>query len=397
VKKYIATTDMTSQPPSVLIVGGGIGGLTCALAFAQKGARVCVFEQALEFTEVGAGIQITPNAVRVLDTLGVGKFLPRIGVVSKSVAAVDGLTGKLVSRFDLTKQTPRYHFVHRAKLIDLLAGACMEQGVTLETGRRVVSATKDGRVTFSDIRVGSTPLTEQADLVVFADGINSVGRVFVDGGSEPFFTGQVAWRTIVEGHMPDEAQIAMGPGKHLVIYPLSEDRLNIVAVQERGAWAAEGWSHADDPANLQAAFSDFSPMLRALLAKAEAPNLWGLFRHEVAKRWSNGALVLLGDAAHPTLPFLAQGANLAIEDAFVLARCWGEQRDDFPAAFGRYQALRRDRVIRAIAAANANAKNYHFSGIKRKIALTGLKTLGRVAPNAFLKRLSWLYDHDVTS
>jgi salicylate hydroxylase len=146
---------------------------------------------------------------------------------------------------------------------------------------------------------------------------------------------------------------------------------------------------------LQDAFSDFSNDFRDLLAKVEAPNLWGLFRHEVATRWSRGAMVLLGDAAHPTLPFLAQGANLAIEDAYVLAKSYAEQLNQ-QGACKRYQQLRHDRVVRAIAAANANAKNYHLSGIKRRAALTGLKVMGAVAPNAFINRLSWLYDHDVT-
>lgn len=389
-RKFIATIDMISNNTSIIVVGGGIGGLTCALAFVQKGARVCVLEQAPAFTEVGAGIQITPNAGRVLDALGLD--LAAIGIASDAVVPVDGLTGQAVTRFDLKGQTPRYRFVHRAKLIDMLVTACIARGIVLQNDCRVVSASPAGVVDYVE---RGEPSQKNADLVVFADGVKSIGRVLVAGTSEPFFTGQVAWRATVSGDMPPEAQIAMGPGKHIVVYPLGQDQLNIVAVQEREDWAAEGWSHADDPKNLQDAFSDFSNDFRDLLAKVEAPNLWGLFRHEVATRWSRGAMVLLGDAAHATLPFLAQGANLAIEDAYVLAKSYAEQLNQ-QGACKRYQQLRHDRVVRAIAAANKNAKNYHLSGIKRRVALTGLKVMGAVAPNAFINRLSWLYDHDVT-
>lgn len=388
-RKSIATTDLTGT--TVGIVGGGIGGLTAALAFADRGASVCVFEQAPEFTEVGAGVQITPNAGRVLDALGLLRQLTGLGVVSEAVVPVDGLTGKPITAFGLTKQSPPYHFVHRAKLIDLLAGACRDRGVVLRTGTRVVSATPDGKVMLSK----GAPQAADFDLVVFADGIHSIGRVLLNGASDPFFTGQVAWRAIVPGNMEACAQIAMGPGKHIVTYPLGPDQINVVAVQERSDWAEEGWSHPDDPANLQAAFSDFAPNIRELLGRVEQTHLWGLFRHEVAARWQSERLAIHGDAAHPTLPFLAQGANLAIEDAYVLARKVGELgvTEGLPA----FQAARVPRVKRAIGAANTNAVNYHLAGPRRVASQMVLKGIGRVAPDAFLKRLSWLYDYDVTN
>lgn len=380
----------------ICIVGAGIGGLTAALAFAQSGATVQVFEQAPEFSEIGAGIQISPNGMRVLNALGVGGYISRIGVVSQAVAPSDGLTGKAVTRFDLRGQAPAYHFVHRAELIDLLSGACMERGIELNVGCRVISATPQGGVSYVDI-LSETPIAQKAagDLVVFADGIKSIGRVLTGNLSEPEFSGQVAWRAIVPGTMPPEAQILMGPGQHMVVYPIGDNQLNIVAVQERDAWAQEGWSHQDDPQNLRDAFAPFAANVADLLARVDEVNLWGLFRHPVAQRWHMGRVVVLGDAAHPTLPFLAQGANLAIEDAYVLARCCDED-GALETALQRYQSLRMSRVGRAIAAANANAKSYHLSGFKRKIAHTGLKVLGQVAPYAFLNRLDWLYGHDVT-
>jgi len=179
----------------------------------------------------------------------------------------------------------------------------------------------------------------------------------------------------------------------VVTYPISDNALNIVAVQEREDWAEDGWHHADDPANLRGAFSDVGSDLAFILDGVEQTHLWGLFRYPVATTWHSGRVVILGDAAHPTLPFLAQGANLAIEDAYVLAACCDT---DIPKGLVQYQAERKPRVTRAIAAANANARNYHLSGLRRTIAHRGLKTLGFLAPGAFLNRMDWLYGLDVT-
>jgi len=205
----------------------------------------------------------------------------------------------------------------------------------------------------------------------------------------------VAWRAIVDApDVPPVARIWMAPRRHIVTYPLPGGRLNIVAVQERQQWAAEGWNHTDEPGNLRQVFRDVSGLLGGHLAQVEQVNLWGLFRHPVSPIWARDGLCILGDAAHPTLPFLAQGANLAIEDAFVLARCC--DAGDIESGLAAYQAQRRPRVERAIAAANANARNYHLAGVQRRVAHLGLKTLGKIAPNAFLGRMDWLYGHDVT-
>lgn len=381
---------MTKPRQTVAIVGAGIGGLTAALAFARNGAEVFVLEKAPKLTEVGAGIQITPNAARVLYALGLADAMAETSIAANAVVPTDAMTGLTVTRFDLRLQTPRYRFFHRAALLNILADAAQAAGVEINLGVSVIDVSEDGV-----LQTTNGPMS--ADLIVGADGIHSTMRFFCDpDAKDAKFTGQVAWRaTIPAGNVPPEARIWMAPHRHVVTYPLEGNLLNIVAVQERTEWAQDGWNHADDPANLQAAFADCAQNLRHLLDNVQDTRLWGLYRHDVAGRWARGRVILLGDAAHPTLPFLAQGANLAIEDAFVLAKCWTEH-DTAQAVGKRYQQLRRDRVVRAIAAANANAKNYHLSGIKRRVAFAGLKTLGAVAPNAFLKRLSWLYDHDVT-
>ena len=387
VKKSTAMTDDSKIENSasggpetgrhICIVGGGIGGLTAALGFAQRGFHVEVFEQAPALTEVGAGLQITPNGGRVLNALGLDDALDRVSITAQAVQPMDALSGRAVTRFDLSQlDGPPYRFMHRADLIAVLEKACRAFGVTIHLGSVVDSA----------------DLT--ADLVIGAEGIKSGTRAALNGDADPFFTGQVAWRAIVDAPTADQvAQIWMAPRRHVVTYPLPGGRVNIVAVQERAQWANEGWNHRDDAANLRQVFRDVSPPLMSLLSKVETVHLWGLFRHPVAQHWHKGRVAILGDAAHPTLPFLAQGANLAIEDAWVLAACC---EHDIDAGLVQYQAERAPRVTRAIAAANANARKYHLSGIERTVAHKGLKIIGFVAPNAFLDRMDWLYDLDVT-
>jgi salicylate hydroxylase len=374
----------------IAIIGGGIGGLTAALAFARQDAVVTVYEQAPALTEVGAGLQITPNGARALNALGLEKALGVSGVTAQAVAPMDALTGKQITRFDLSTQTPPYRFYHRAALIDVLARACSAAGVRVKLGARIENLQSDG-----SFEVGGDQ--NRSDLTIGADGLHSVVRGVINTAAKPFFTGQVAWRALVKTDKADPiARIWMAPGRHMVTYPLSGGRLNIVAVQQRSQWAAEGWHHDDDAGNLRQAFADCSWDVKSILGDVEKANLWGLFRHPVAAKWHAGSVAILGDAAHPTLPFLAQGANLAIEDAYVLARACDENNTLYQ-GLAAYQSLRRARVVKAIAAANSNARNYHLSGAKKIVAHTGLRVLGKVAPNAFLSRLSWLYDHDVTA
>ncbi|MEY4983655.1 MAG: hypothetical protein RIR62_1921, partial [Pseudomonadota bacterium] len=235
------------------------------------------------------------------------------------------------------------------------------------------------------------------------DGLQSPLRRALAGKVVPFFTHQVAWRALVpcDPSEPAQAEVHMGAGRHLVTYPLRGGRLrNIVAVEERRRWVEEGWSLRDDPVELRLAFESFSPRVRGWLEQVQDVWLWGLFRHDVAREWfrilPQGAVALLGDAAHPTLPFLAQGANMALEDAFVLARSLAET-DSIAAGLAAYQAARADRCRRIVAAATANARNYHLSGPLRGIAHAGLRLGGRIAPGLALRKFDWLYGHDVTA
>lgn len=380
----------------ITVLGGGIGGLAVALAAARAGARVTVLEQAEVITEVGAGIQISPNGWRVVQALGLADDLAALSPRGQAVRLRDFRRGAEVFTLPLVDPAKPYHFVHRADLVHLLERTCREAGVTIRLGTEVTEVFPDGFQTRLTLADGTSELH---GLTLAADGLHSAARRALNPKSRPFFTGQVAWRCTIPIDTPlaPEAHVFMGPGRHLVRYPLRDGHLtNVVAVEERDGWAAEGWHHRDDPARLQRAFTDFTPEVRDLLQQAEDVYLWGLFRHPVADLWHDGAVALLGDAAHPTLPFLAQGANMALEDAWVLVRCLSEDPDTRN-ALARYQDLRRLRCMRIVDAASDNAANYHLRpGPYRAAAHLALKTAARFAPHAVTNRFNWLYDHDVT-
>lgn len=382
----------------ITVVGAGIGGLAAALALALRGAQVDVLEQAPEIGEIGAGIQISPNGMAVLDALGVAPALTARSVVGQGVQLLDGLTGRGVLRMDLSAlRLPHpWLFVHRADLVDVLSEAAQAAGVTVRTGVQVTSYEQAGAETLLTLSDGKRLFRP---LVIAADGGRSVARAVVDGAVAPEFTGQTAWRALVPLDDPadPEVRVFLGPGRHLVAYPLRDRQvMNLVAVRERPDWVAEGWTQTSSPDALQSAFADFAPDARRLLERVSDVYLWGLFKRPVATRWSSGGLILLGDAAHPTLPFLAQGACMALEDAWVLAESLSEA--DGPAeAAARYQARRRQRCARIVAAADSNARTYHLGGALRSPALAALRLGGKLAPGAALKRFDWLHGHDVTA
>lgn len=381
----------------VTVVGGGIGGLAAALALAQRGAVVTVLEQAPKITEIGAGLQISPNGWRVLQALGLADALAATSPRSMAVHLRDFRRGARVFSMPLSRPDQPWHLVHRADLVAVLHDAARAAGVTIRLGARVEAVEPGPSVTTLRLADGTV---EAHGLTLAADGLHSPARAVLNPKSRPFFTGQVAWRCLVpvETETPPEAHVFMGPGRHLVRYPLRDGRLvNIVAVEERDDWAAEGWHHRDDPANLARAFVDFCPELRALLDRAQDVHLWGLFRHPVAPVWHQDRLALLGDAAHPTLPFLAQGANMALEDAWVLARCMSDDPDT-GAALARYQALRRPRTARIVQAATDNAAHYHLRpGPMRFAAHSALRLANRYAPHLVTRRFDWVHRHDVTA
>lgn len=381
----------------ITIIGAGIGGLAAATALAQRGADVRVLEQAPEISEVGAGLQISPNGVVVLDALGLGAAARKAGARTQSIWLRDGPSGRGVADLDLKTLRPDATFLlfHRADLQSLLAKAARDAGVQIETGRKLVAVMLNDASTGMEFADGSQ---EEANFLVGADGLHSVLRQALNVPETPFFTGQVAWRALVPatGREEAEAAVYMGKGRHMVTYPLRHGQMvNLVAVEERQDWAEEGWFHRDNPENLRAAFATFCADAQDILARVDEVYLWGLFRHRVALEWHRGRSAILGDAAHPTLPFMAQGAVMALEDAWVLADSLAAMGlEDGPAL---YQARRRHRVERVIEAANKNARNYHYSNpLMRGLGHGLLRLASRHAPDRILRRFDWIYNHDVT-
>lgn len=386
----------------ITVLGAGVAGLAVARALALRGALVTVLEQADAIREVGAGLQISPNGAVVLRALGLGAALEAASLRATAVDLRDGRDGRSVLRLDLARLRPGqgYHLLHRADLIDLLANGARAAGVQVRLLQRIEQV---------DL-AGSRPrlITAQGGeftpgLLIGADGLHSRLRAALNGRETPFFTHQVAWRATIPATPGDAvvAEVHMGPGRHLVSYPLRGGTLrNIVAVEERARWVEEGWTLQDDPMVLRVAFAGFSPRVRGWLDSVQDTWLWGLFRHPVARVWQRalpeGGVAILGDAAHPTLPFLAQGANMALEDAWALAAALAGP-GDLAAALAAYQAARAPRCAAIVAAATTNARAYHLRGPIRGLAHLGLKLGGRLAPGLALRRYDWIYNHDVTA
>lgn len=398
---------MRLQDLDILIIGAGVAGLSAAALLAGAGARVRLIEQAPEITEVGAGLQISPNGAAVLREMGLQQALEGSATVAGAVQLRDGPEDRLVARLDLALRGAGMasYLMHRADLIALLAKAATDAGVRPMLGQTVeaLTLTPGG----PEVRLADGTCL-RADLLLGADGLRAHSRQAIDGPSQPFFTGQIAWRALIpcDDAAPDgaaaEVEVHMGEGCHLVSYPLRGGRLrNIVAVEERRRWVDEDWSLRDDPVALRLAFDEFGPRVRSWLEAVDQPWLWGLFRHQVASRWvwsapdARSGAALLGDAVHPTLPFLAQGANMALEDAFVLRRCL-QEGGDLPASLAAYQAARLPRCRRIVQASGRAAGIYHLRDPLRDPVQLAMRVASRIAPGAILGRYDWIHRRDVT-
>lgn len=381
----------------ITVIGAGIGGLAVAYLLQRFGAQVTVLEQAEEISEVGAGLQVTPNGVAVLQAMGLADDLAWCSQRARAVVLRHHREGREVLRLDLDQYAHdlRYYFVHRADLINLLADAVRRSGAQVRLLQKVNSVVPGTRPTVQ-LANGAKCC---ADLVIGADGLHSRVRPTLNAAAAPKFTGQVAWRATVPNRfdLPAEAQVFMGPGRHLVAYPLKDGSLvNLVAAQERRQWAEESWSHGDDPDNLRQAFAMFGGLAAELLADVRDVKLWGLFRHPVAQVWGRDGVALLGDAAHPTLPFMAQGANMALEDAYALADCLSSA-DDLEAGLSAYQSRRQSRAAKVVEAANGNAWKYHLRAPLSWPAHQILRVAGVLAPQKMVSQFDWIYRHDETA
>ena len=379
------------------IVGAGIGGLTAAIALAQRGISVRVFEQAAEMVEVGAGLQLSPNAMKVFCTLGLDEALHAVSFAPEHAVTKDGSTGRAYVKIPLKDGAKEayggsYLHVHRTDLHRILQKEAARLGVASHLNTPVHSYDENGFLGLS-----------RADINVAADGIRSSHALQMNITQSPKFTGQVAWRGAVPAdHLPrnlisPDATVWTGAGKHLVTYFVRGGALvNFVAVEERNNWTDPNWTQPGDVEVLRASFEGWHPTVTTLLDVAREVNIWALYDKPVLDRWSDGSVALLGDSCHPTLPFVAQGAAMAIEDAYVLAVCL-DGVDDVPQALERYEMLRKPRTAMLQTRARRNADMFHYRGPAGGLVSRAKLHIARMLPTKLvMKPFNSIYSYNAT-
>jgi len=384
----------------MIIIGAGIGGLTAALTLRRAGLDVLVFEQATELREVGAGIQISPNASRILNRLGLEDPMRRMGVRPRAIVIRRWDDGRELARQPLADACERnfgapYYNFHRADLIDLLSAA-VPQGV-LHLEHRCVGLTPHSDRVEVRFHNGATA---EADVVVGADGIHSTVRNAIMGPESPRFSGHVAYRGLIPAdrvaHLGLEitANVWWGPDHHFVHYYVGAGARyhNWVALTP-GEWRVESWSAKGEVADALKEFAGWHPQVRELIGTVETTNRWALYDRDPLPRWSVGRVTLIGDAAHPMLPYMAQGAVQSIEDAAVLAKCLERAyARDVGAALSRYEQTRKPRASRCQEGSRHNAVMFHLADGEEQRKRDANLASAATAP---LPQNAWLYGHDV--
>jgi 2-polyprenyl-6-methoxyphenol hydroxylase-like FAD-dependent oxidoreductase len=388
---------------SVLIAGAGIGGLTAALAIAQRGFPVAVFEQAEHLAEIGAGIQLSPNAARVLIALGLRERLERRAVAPKELRVMSARGARMLARAPLAgaaQGEAPYWMIHRGDLqAALLEAVRANAAITLHLGARVDDFELDG-----DGVTISAAGGHRGCALIAADGLWSRLRAQLGHRDEPRFARRVAWRALIPADaVPQEARapavtLWFDGDNHLVHYPVrGGDLINVVAIVGDD-WRESGWNAPGERAEILARYgaATWPPGARAVLAAAQQWHKWALYDRlpigeasaATGTAWGHGAVTLLGDAAHPMLPYLAQGAAMAIEDAWVLARALAERRDDAPAALRNYERERHGRTARVQHAAHRTGTVYHLGG---GAALLRRLVLAAMGGQRLIARYDWIY------
>jgi 2-polyprenyl-6-methoxyphenol hydroxylase-like FAD-dependent oxidoreductase len=358
---------MTEQ--NIVIVGAGIGGLTTALSLLRRGIDVDVYDQACDIREVGAGVQISANSTRILYELGLQNEVSQLGTLAAGKEIRLWNTGEKWKLFDLGEASIErygfpYVFFHRADLHRILLDAIRKvKPDAIHLAMCCTGLRQLGDETLLEFVSGDTL---SASIVVGADGVHSVVRKALFGADNPEFTGLIAWRGLIpRERVPATVTLEVGtnwigPGAHIVHYPLRRgELLNFVAVAPRSEWQAESWSLQGDPDELLRDFRGWHPDVQRMIQGIEIPYKWGLILRSPSTRWSAGRITLVGDACHPTLPFLAQGAVMAIEDGFILARCLEQYGSDYATAFSSYEAARQERTRKVVLGSAENAKRFH--------------------------------------
>ncbi len=397
---------MSKQNSRIVIAGGGIAGMSAALALLRRGFDVDVYEQAPELKEVGAGVQISPNGCRALDALGVFEAVRSESVDPERKEFRLWNTGKSWLMFDLgaeaiTKYGYPYLTVYRPDLLAALVDAVEAlKPDAIHLGQRVAGFSQNENGATLRLEDG----TEQSGIALIgADGVRSVIRNQLWGDTNPTYSGMVAWRGVIPmEQLPERLQTRkgytwIGPGGHAVSYPLRRGTLmNFVGTIERKDWVGESWSLQGDAEECKRDFAGWHEDLHAMIDSAPTLFKWALMVREPIPKWTEGRVTLAGDAAHPTLPFLAQGAVHSIEDGVILARCFEKYAPDVPLTLQKYEDARIERTSRMVRGATANTDRFHSAELATEEgAESYLKREWSREPIA--DRYDWLYRYDVQS
>jgi salicylate hydroxylase len=385
----------------VVIIGGGIGGLTTALALIQAGiAEVRVYEAAGELREIGAGVTLHPNAMRVLRGAGVEDPVRAVAGLSPWAVTRDGITGRVISRTSRAQQAATLGIegatVHRADLLDVLARQLPPGIVTL--AKKCSSVRNDSAAAVATFEDGDTA---EADVIVGADGIHSAVRASLFGPDAPRFTGKMCYRSV----LPADSSIAqngqwLGPHGTIVLYPLrGTELINVVCHYDDDGYRHESWVTECPRAEVLDRYAGWHESLLRLFAAGQAWYKWALYDREPIARWTRGRVSLLGDAAHPMLPYLGQGACQALEDAAVLATALRAEPGDPAAALSRYERSRRPRANRVVLTARERGLSNHlpsrWAAVRRDMAITVRRRLNRGDLDG--RGASWIASYDATS
>jgi salicylate hydroxylase len=382
---------MVQSGLDVAIVGGGIGGLFAANALLAQGLRVAVYEQAPEIAEIGAGVFLTPNSVRHLQRIGLGPAVEKWGALVGADSRYFRHDGAPIAPVQVTDSSGwnATFGMHRADLVEMLAGA-LPKG-TVHTGHRCSGFEQDETMARLSFANGAST---EADIVIAADGIHSELRAYVFASSQPVFSGSVAYRGLVSrDRVPDwpadRWQMWLGKGRHFLAFPVRAGKLiNYVGFVPTDEEMKESWSAPGDPEVLRQAFAGWDPRIHQLLREVEITFRWALYDREPLPVWTKQRLSLLGDAAHPMLPHLGQGANQSIEDGMALATILAQaDKTTAPMALLAYEKLRRERVAEVQRGARANGLRYDSA-----YSDLGVRDAEITAHAEFRKTL---YDHDV--